>query len=40
VSNNTNQTVIPDATKSRSGIQTQPLRSHLDSGLALTRAPE
>jgi hypothetical protein len=32
--------VIPDAAKRRSGIQTQALKLLLDSGFALTRAPE
>jgi hypothetical protein len=33
-------TVIPDAPKARSGIQKHTQRKHLDSGFALTRAPE
>ena len=37
---NPNLTVIPDAPKARSGIQTLAPNVHLDSGFALTRAPE
>lgn len=39
MTNHTN-IVIPDALKARSGIQMQTLHSFLDSGFALTRAPE